>query len=269
MAGFSERHNYQVVGQPIRYREDASPNLRRMVVDLAEAQKVSPSTLRSIICRELLVAPDQSNWTEFPNIDGECRMLMERCDWVEVYDIIEKIWQELSFQAGIRYDLEATRTFEKDINKLFFKDGAGWQIIDGEILARGSEPFNRITQTARETLADRNQTAASEIHEAVQDISRRPHPDKTGAVHHAMGAVECVARSLTGSSTATLGDIIKHKANQLGIPAPLDQAISKMWGYASERGRHIREGHEPTFEEAELIVTVASAVCTYLSRRVS
>ena len=40
-----------------------------------------------------------------------------------------------------------------------------------------------------------------------------------------------------------------------------------MWGYISDKGRHVREGNEPTFEEAELIVTVASAVCIYLSKQ--
>ncbi len=109
-------------------------------------------------------------------------------------------------------------------------------------------------------------TAASEIHEAIKDISRRPAPDKTGAVHHAMGAIECITRSMAGQPKATLGEIIKTQAKVLGIPAPLDDAIAKLWGYSSERGRHIREGAEPTFEEAELVVTVAAAMCSYLAR---
>jgi hypothetical protein len=143
-------------------------------------------------------------------------------------------------------------------------------MIDGLIVVRGSEPFNVITKDARQTLeAGRNQTAASEIHEAIKDISRRPNPDKTGAVHHAMGAIECITRSATNNPKATLGEIVKSKDKSHGIPPPLDEAISKMWGYSSERGRHIREGEEPTFEEAEMIVTVASAICIYLSRKLT
>ena len=36
------------------------------------------------------------------------------------------------------------------------------------------------------------------------------------------------------------------------IPAPLDQAVIKTWAYASEFGRHIQEGREPSFEEQSL-----------------
>jgi hypothetical protein len=104
-------------------------------------------------------------------------------------------------------------------------------------------------------------TAANEIHEALKDISRRPSADVTGAVQHSMAALECVAREIDGSSD-TLGQIIKR----LTIPPPLDGALHRLWGFASEQGRHIQEGGEPNFEEAELVVTVASAVSVYLLR---
>ena len=63
-------------------------------------------------------------------------------------------------------------------------------------------------------------------------------------------------------STDTLGQII----GRLSLPQPLDQALHKLWGFASEQGRHIQEGREPSFDEAELVVTVASAVSVYLLR---
>jgi hypothetical protein len=51
------------------------------------------------------------------------------------------------------------------------------------------------------------------------------------------------------------------------VPCPLDEAISKVWGYASENARHIREGREPTFEEAQLIVGIVSALSVYLVKK--
>ncbi|MEA5075792.1 MAG: hypothetical protein VB139_05525, partial [Coriobacteriia bacterium] len=48
-------------------------------------------------------------------------------------------------------------------------------------------------------------------------------------------------------------------------PSPLDQSVSKMWGYGSDRGRHLREGDVPSYDEAELIVMTAAAVSSYLS----
>jgi hypothetical protein len=109
------------------------------------------------------------------------------------------------------------------------------------------------------------QTAQKEIHEAIADLSRRPAADLTGSIQHAMAALECVFRVAADDPNPTLGKLLKHHPGL--IPAPLDTAIEKAWGYASNRGRHIEEGNEPTRDEAELIVGVATAVATYLARK--
>ena len=85
----------------------------------------------------------------------------------------------------------------------------------------------------------------------------------TGAIQHAIAALECTAREVTGKPNLTLGRLLPR----LGLTSPLDTAVEKLWGYASDRARHIREGQAVTTEEAELVVTVACAVCTFLSRR--
>jgi hypothetical protein len=76
-----------------------------------------------------------------------------------------------------------------------------------------------------------------------------------------MAALECVARTASGDSD-TLGPLIKRHPGL--IPKPLDVAVEKVWGYASERARHIQEGNEPARDEAELVVGVAATVATYL-----
>lgn len=152
--------------------------------------------------------------------------------------------------------------FERRLNQLFREHGVGWQMENGSIIARGSEAFTIASKEAVVTMRDAGKvTAATEIHEALTDISRRPKADVTGAIQHAMAALECVAREIDGSKD-TLGKIIPR----LTLPAPLDGALHRLWGFASEQGRHIQEGREPRFEEAELVVTVASAVSVYLLR---
>lgn len=264
MPTFSERHGLETEAPPIRYREKASANLREMLIGLAEKHGLEPSRIRAELCELLFVAPDTDNWSEYPNIDNECRYIIKTCAWHEVYDAIEALGQALYGSGFVTDRFEA---FQKDINRLLVKEGAAWQMVDGLVVARGSEPFNVMTADAQRTLDETgNSTAASEIHEAIKNISRRPTPDKTGAVHHAMGALECMARSMSSDPKSTLGEVLK-KGKTHGIPPPLDEAVSKMWGYSSERGRHIREGDEPSFEEAELIVTVAAAICIYLSKK--
>jgi hypothetical protein len=116
------------------------------------------------------------------------------------------------------------------LNKFFRKEGIGWQ-----------------------------------LGQAIADLSRRPDPDVTGAVQHALAAVECSARDVTGDLRATLGELIKR--NPGFFPPPLDVAVEKAWGFASERGRHLREGREPLPEEAHLVVGLAAALCSYIATK--
>jgi hypothetical protein len=108
-------------------------------------------------------------------------------------------------------------------------------------------------------------TAAGHIHEAVQHLSRRPEADLSGAVFHAMGAIECVARDVSGDSKATLGEILKKYPGMM--PKPLDSALSQVWGYASNEARHVREGEGLSREEAELIVGLAATLASYVTQR--
>lgn len=80
-----------------------------------------------------------------------------------------------------------------------------------------------------------------------------------------MAALECVAREACGDNKANLGDIMKGYRDI--VPCPLDEAIIKAWGYASENARHIREGRESAFEEAQLIVGLVSVFPVYLVKK--
>src|SRR6202020_3574011 len=100
------------------------------------------------------------------------------------------------------------------------------------------------------------------LHEALQDLSRRPQPDLPSAVYHAMGSLECLARDVTGDPKATLGEVLKR--NHGLLPKPLDTALSQVWGYASNEARHVEEGRDISREEAELLVGLSEAVSTYL-----
>jgi hypothetical protein len=136
---------------------------------------------------------------------------------------------------------------------------------DGEIAYKGSEAFESTVHIATSQLAKAGRkTAKDEMHKALGGLSKRPHPDLTGAVHHAMAALECVASDVCGEKGETLGQIVKRHPNK--FPPPIGEAVSKLYGFASDKGRHITEGGEPDLKEAELIVGIAATVATYLSR---
>jgi hypothetical protein len=260
---FSERHGHaSAAAAPITVRDDAPHDFRGVLLDLSYEFGFRPKTLRPLVCKVLRKRPDDDNWSEYPNIDSEIRRLIDDADWYRVYDIVEAVAHSLN-SGEIRGDMDR---FRSELNTYFAENGIGWKLQGTELEARGGEVLETTLQAANAALsASSMSTAQNELHEALRDLSRRPAPDTTGAIQHSMAALECVARHACGDEKATLGEIIKRYKDL--IPKPLDEAVSKLWGFASENARHLSEGKMPSYEEAELVVGVVASVSTYLSKR--
>jgi hypothetical protein len=126
---FSRRHNYSGAAKEITIREDAPEGLRSVVLEVATDLDMSPSTLRSILCRILRKRPDQSNWSEYPNIWSEVQYLMYNANWYKVYDIIEKIYEVLTSDSSrIARDRHPQR-FADEVNAYFEEEGVGWKLV--------------------------------------------------------------------------------------------------------------------------------------------
>lgn len=257
---FSKRFgHYRPSEKEITIREDAPSGLRDFVRIAFYETGNQPTDLREIICRVLRVAPDKNNWSQYPNIDNEVDEYLHQCDWYSVYDVIEKIVSNL--------ENKEQEIFVNEMNEFFVANGIGWKIENGIIETRGDEVFETAVKDAEEVLeAAGLKTAMNEIREAINDLSRRPNPDITGAIQHSLASLECVAREATGDTKATLGELMKKHPNI--IPTPLDQAVTKIWGFTSEQGRHLREGLAPEYLEAELVVEVTAAISVYLSKKI-
>ena len=255
---FSDRHGLQAVDAEITIRNDAPDVLRRVIPMIARDASMGPVEMRKITCETLLIPPDPNNWSPYPNVWGEVLGLIGQCAWFEVYDVAEALYSALAAK-----DADLAQRFVDGINRVLRREGIGYEMQQGLIAFRGHEVFSKATTEAVSVLAETGRMrAASEIEEALQDISRRPQPDITGAIQHAFAALEATARDVTGKSNPTLGQLVP----ELNLPRPLDTALEKLWGYASDRARHIREGQAVDVAEAELLVSIAGAVCTFLAR---
>jgi len=260
MSTFSQRRGFAPSDVPITIRDEAPGWLRDYVVSIAQEMHIGVSDLREMLCALLLESPDSNNWSA-GNVEREIRQLLGNAEWFHVYDFIEIIAQRLEHgEVGF------LRQFEDKLNDAFRRKGVGWQLLDGKIEIRGEESFEQSVRTAIAVTAETGRSVASrELHEALQDLSKRPTPDITGAIQHGMAALECVARDVTGEPNATLGAIIKNHPGLL--PKPLDQGVEKIWGYASDQARHVREGKTPDIREAELVVGLAGSLTTYLVKK--
>ncbi len=251
---FSDRYGYNQIPEEHFIYEDAPEKLRVYIKKIVyDDMDRSPSFLRSIICRTILVRENPQNWSEYPNIDWEVDEMLFEMEWYQVYDVVESLAKE--FDRDDQY--------EQLMNDGFKRLGIGWQLKDGVIQTRGDEAFEHNLRTAQTALEESGFAIAHrELKEAIEDLSKRPKPDLTGCVQHATGALESVAREITGLPNKTLGDILRTKPDIL--PKPLDDSMSKMWGYACEFARHIREDRDIARREALLILGISSTIITYL-----
>jgi hypothetical protein len=261
---FSKRHGFSRPKE-ITIREDAPENLRSFVLQTARSLGLEAHSQRDILCRVLREPPNDELEYRERRIWAEVHALMNACPWFKVYDIIEAVHASLARSDEYGYDNNAV-AFTDEINEFFIDEGIGWKIVHGEIVTRGPEVFEAlVTEGISHLEASQHPTAANHLHEALQDLSRRPEADLPGAAYHAMGSLECVARELTGDPKATLGKILKHHPGLL--PKPLDTALSQVWGYASNEARHVLEGRDISRDEAELLVGLSATVSTYLLRK--
>lgn len=266
MKRFSDRFGLHAELPEITIRHEAPIELRGVLLDLVLEMGLNAYDVRRIACRVLRKRADVDNWSQ-SNVYGEAQELLDSCEWYEFYNVVEAVYYELSADAAQGADgLSPRASLEFELNSYFIKHGIGWQLSSGQIEIRGPEAFSEVVARAQSALERASlATASGEIHEALRDLSRRPQPDITGAIQHALAAVECAMREICDDSQLTLGKLLSKYPDL--VPPPLNTALEKAWGFASERGRHLREGRHPSFAEAELTVSIAAAVAAYLTAK--
>ena len=255
---FSKRFNIPIENKEIVIRYEVTDDMRSYVYLIMKNQGIGLKKIREIVCRTIKRAPDQNQYTENDYMDYEIQKYFMSCPWNRIYDIIENFSRELPKTK--------LPSFENDINDYFYENGIGWKLENCELLSRGDDAFEYAVQSLGGVLGDDKQTTKSEIVKAIKCLSIREEPDLTGAVQHSMAALECLSRHITGGKE-TLGELIKK--NPHFLPPALGEGIRKLYGFASNNGRHLLEGKEPEFGETELIVHLSAALCTYLGNKLS
>lgn len=110
--------------------------------------------------------------------------------WYKIYNIMERILENL---GNYNYRPETYDHFQNELNEYFLENGTGWKLTDDQVEMRGTESFEIVLHNAKTTALDfGHPTAANELHQAVSDLSRRPEPDATGTIQHAIASLECV-----------------------------------------------------------------------------
>ena len=252
---FSQRHGFASSDVEILIRDDAPQEVRVAVGAGARDLGLQPSAIRETVCGLLFKRPDPSNWSEYPNVWGEVQEILDACPWYKVYDIAEALSTRLDPKGH-------SEEYAEILNRCFYEYGIGWEMLNGEILRRGDTDSDTIQQALQNLEIAERRTAASELREARKDISRRPSPDTTGAIHHSIAALEAVARDISNKPN----DYPWATYTQIGYSTGPSTKLPKKSGDLHQiRARHVQEGQIVRLAEAELVVNFASALCSYLT----
>ena len=263
---FSERERLRPSDAEITVRHDAPPDLRYAIPAIANELNMSYKTIRKVVCNILWVRPDPNNWS-VENIQGEVLDRLERCDWYKVYDLAEALYDSINTESHDSWHSDECKQFEKKLNQVFYEKGIGWKMKKGKIVFRGSDTFERTSEESIKVLdIPDHRKALKEMQEAYKDISRRPDPDVTGAIQHACAGLEATARYVLNEHGKTLGVLV----SRLQLPKPLDISVKKLWDFSNQHARHMDETKsvDVNIFDAELLVSIAGAVCTYLVKRI-
>ena len=252
---FSIRHGIQVSVPEVTITQSFPLEHRVAVIQIASDLGVHARSLRRAMLRVLVTGIDTTDRSH-DFIWPELVYAVNNCNWWDVYEIAEEIYKIAGSHERSEY--------ANNLNRFFMRQGFGWEMRNGLIEYRGSEPFRIATTSAEQSLQDRGfDHSANEVREAMRDLSRRPEPDLAGAVYHATQALEAIAGIDTKSSGKSLGKMI----SSLNLPAPLDEATHKLWGFVSGYVRHGDEEKQIDEEEAEMAVTIACALTTFIAKR--
>jgi hypothetical protein len=277
MSSFSERNQLSKPEVPITIFNDASIELREAIYTFftqldpgCHDWYSSYSEISNKIHEKFDLANDKGYfYIDLHNKDTfeALKAMLSECLWHAVYDIAEYIYvcfRELDLSVEFPEESNRAEDFQKKLNKFLSRNGHNFIMHDGKIELRESYEFHANKQEIDKDLNKIGaKRAAQELKDAWREISRRPDPNTTAAVRHAVAALECLGNHLLNTTGETLGKIIK----KLPFRAPLDkvapnlyEVADKLWGFSSRHARHSFEGKEPTLREAKFAFSVAQTL---------
>jgi hypothetical protein len=205
MPRFSQRYGYierPTVSPSDLIREDAPEGVRVGFLELFK-ERLGPGNLREIVCRVLRKRPDPNSWSVYPNIWEEVQELVHEAPWPMFYDVVEAVVES--------YSGTERKSVADQLNELSTEEQLAWHIVNAPVVLRTGDVTDEIVAYAEEGLEDSGRsTALTELQKAVQALSRRPQPDTRDAVRWALGAMEAVARDITGDRNVKLPGLRGH-----------------------------------------------------------
>jgi len=192
----------------------------------------------------------------------EIQGMIRTRDWWNFYDVCEILVD------GVHGSSASSDEFETDANRLFEEECLGWRLKGGLVERVGTEQSERLLDEARHFLQDARFAGPEEqFAKAVRALSVRPEPDTANCVKDAVGAVEGVARIVTGRQSAVLSRIVADLKRKGILHATLAKCFEGLYAYRgdAEGAAHGAVTAIPVpLAEAEMALNTSAALIIYL-----
>lgn len=163
------------------------------------------------------------------------------CAWNEVYDFLE-------FLVGL-YAKEKPRLAEH-LNSILERELAGYRFIDGVIVdITNSQEVELLTEALADTQFS---PVTAHLKRALELLADRNQPDYRNSIKESISAVEAMARIVSKSPKATLGEALKVLEKAGRLHPSLKDGFSKLYGYTND-GDGIRHAmlDEPNIDQSD------------------
>ncbi|HLF71216.1 MAG TPA: hypothetical protein VI759_03595 [Dehalococcoidia bacterium] len=232
-----------------------------IAISLATQRVFGLERIFGIICSEIdTPIPgilEQHNQTVFT--------IMNKLTWYELCDVCEALYESVE-----ALNSERANRFQHDINKVFARNGFGYEMRHGQVEHIGAFLQEEVIAETRLILSDPELAGPSEqFQDALRYYNARPKPDLDNAVKEAISAVEGLTRILLNDPKIVLSKALLEIRQKKGVHPALVEIIAKVYAYRGDVEGIAHGATAPsqiTFADAEFVIGSAGNAIIYLAR---
>lgn len=187
-----------------------------------------------------------------------------QCKWYEVLDLCEVTYKTCSLMEN----REIKEVLASELNNLLETTSMGYRMKEGCIEPiRASAVYKEIEKAKLLLKEPEFEGPEEQFEKALHFLNQRPKPDVENCIKDAVGAVEAVARIVTGHKS-NLNKIAQDIAQEGIIIKPVDQIFDKVYACRGSLGAHGQTTKSViSAEEAELILSICASMIIYLAKK--
>lgn len=201
----------------------------------------------------------------FPNVIQKIREYFFKCQWYEIYDLIEV---SIHIIDNDNFNIDIKDLFD-DLNYVLEREFSGYRFIEKTL-----SPITNQTEIGEIegaiSLTD-NFTSLKgcnfHLKDALSKLSNRQNPDYRNSIKESVSAIESLAKIISNNSKDSLGASLDKIKGKIKIHSALEKGFKQIYGYTSDSDgiRHsLMEESTCDFEDAKFMLVSCSAFINYL-----